>query len=137
MYQFLADLIVLLHLAYATFVVLALLVVLVGSYFGWAWVRNFWFRTVHLLLMGIVAAETVLGITCPLTVWEKQLRDLAGQTTYTGSFLGNLAHGALFIEAPDWVFGVAYLLFFVAVVAALVVSHPRWPWTGRVHGDRR
>jgi len=128
MYQMAADLIVLIHLAYATFVVLGLLAIIAGAAFGWDWVRNFWFRVIHLLLMGIVAAESVFGAPCPLTVWEKQLRDSAGQTTYSGAFLGKFAHDFLFIDAPEWAFTAAYLAFFVVVVWAFAVSRPRWPW---------
>lgn len=128
MYRMSADLIVLIHLAYASFVVLGLLAIVAGAAFRWDWVRNFWFRVIHLLLMGSVAAESVFGVPCPLTVWEKQLRDSAGQTTYAGSFLGKFAHDFLFIDAPQWAFTAAYLAFFVVVVWAFAVARPRWPW---------
>ena len=41
-------------------------------------IRNFWFRLVHVLMMGAVAAETYCGIPCPLTVWEKPIADPRG-----------------------------------------------------------
>ena len=87
-YRFLADATVVIHFAYASFIVLGLLAILVGIVRHWSWIRNFWFRLVHLLMMGTVAAEACCGIPCPLTVWENRLRQLAGEATYPGSFIG-------------------------------------------------
>jgi hypothetical protein len=126
-YSLLADLTVIIHLAYATSVVLGLLAIFLGILCGWQWVRNFWFRVVHLAMIGVVAAEVVCGITCPLTEWENALRERAGEATYSGSFLGRLAHDLLFFEAPAWAFSVAYVLFFLAVLATFVLAPPRWP----------
>ena len=47
-------------------------------------------------------------IPCPLTVWEEQLRKMAGQTGYTGDFLGYWAHQLIFYRAEPWVFTVIY-----------------------------
>jgi hypothetical protein len=69
-----ADVLVTIHLAFVAFVVLGLLLILVGRACGWRWVRNFWFRTVHLLSIAVVAAEGLAGVECPLTGWERQMR---------------------------------------------------------------
>jgi hypothetical protein len=81
----------------------------------------------HLAMIGVVAAEAVCGIPCPLTEWEKLLRERAGEATYSGSFIGRLAHDLLFIEAPAWMFTLAYVTFFLAVLATFVLAPPRWP----------
>jgi hypothetical protein len=70
----LADLLVTIHLAFVAFVVVAQLLILVGWLARWGWVRNFWFRAVHLLCIAFVAVEAVGGIQCPLTTWEHDLR---------------------------------------------------------------
>ncbi len=126
-YRFLADLTVVIHLAYASSVVLGLIAILLGVVFQWPWVRNFWFRIIHLAMIGLVAAETICDIPCPLTVWENALRLRSGESTYSGSFIGNLAHRVLFFELPEEVFTVAYVTFFLVVLATLFLAPPRWP----------
>jgi hypothetical protein len=92
-YGIAADLVVGIHVAYVAYVVLGQLAITVAAPFRWQWARNPWFRFSHLLAIGIVAYEELRGIRCPLTVWEEQLRALAG-TVPTGSetFMGRLFH---------------------------------------------
>lgn len=126
-YQILADIVVTFHFAYVSFVVLGLAMTLAGALLGWNWVRNFWFRTIHLLMIAIVVVEAWCGITCPLTTWEQQLRQLAGQTVHEGSFVANVLHEALFFEAEPVVFTVGYTLFGLAVLATFLYAPPRLP----------
>jgi hypothetical protein len=123
--RILADLIVVTHAAYVSFVVFGLAAILIGAAVGWGWVRNFWFRVVHLTAIGIVVAEALVGMTCPLTDWEKQLRQMAGQASYPGDFLGYWAHQLIFYRADPWVFTLGYVLFGLAVLAAFVLAPPR------------
>jgi hypothetical protein len=124
--RILADLIVILHVCYVAFVVLGLVVILAGIVFRWPWVRNKYFRVIHLAMIGIVVAEAMAGIPCPLTVWEKQLRLRAGQVSYAGDFLGNWAHKVLFYRAEPWVFTMIYFLFGLAVLAAFILAPPQF-----------
>jgi hypothetical protein len=134
--RILADLIVLLHAAYASFIVVGLALILAGVVFRWSWVRNFWFRAIHLTAIGFVVAEEFIGMTCPLTDWEKQLRTAAGQASYPGEFLGYWAHRLLFgIQPAPWVFTVVYIVFGLGVLAAFVLAPPRWP--GKTRGGTR
>jgi hypothetical protein len=125
--KLLADLVVVFHAAYASFVVFGLAAILLGIALHWSWVRNFWFRAIHLSMIGIVVIEELAGIKCPLTSWEKQLRRIAGQATYPGDFFGHWAHRLIFYEAKPWVFTVLYILFGLAVAATFVLAPPRWP----------
>ncbi len=125
--RILADLIVVFHACYVGFVVLGLVAILLGAVFHWSWVRDFYFRVIHLAMIAIVAGEALAGIPCPLTVWEKQLRVRAGQTSYPGDFIGHWVHRLLFYRAEPWVFTVGYVTFGLAVVAALVLMPPRLP----------
>jgi Protein of Unknown function (DUF2784) len=122
--RMLADLIVVIHASYVSFVVFGLLAILIGAALGWSWVRNFWFRVAHLTAIGIVVAEALAGIPCPLTVWEQQLRKTAGQVGYQGDFIGNWAHQLIFYRAEPWVFTVGYTVFGLAVLAAFVLAPP-------------
>ena len=123
--RLLADLIVVAHAAYVGFVVLGLVAILVGIAFRWKWVRNPWFRWIHISMIGIVVAEALAGIPCPLTVWERQLREAAGQVAYGGDFIGYWTHRLLFYRAEPWVFTVVYVTFGLAVLAAFILAPPR------------
>jgi hypothetical protein len=122
----LADVIVVLHFAYMAFLVFGLLLILLGMAFRWDWIRNPWFRLIHLAMILIVVFESAIGMTCPLTTWEKQLREIAGQATYPGDFIGYWAHRLLFYSAEPWVFGLIYTVFGLAVVAAFLLAPPRF-----------
>ena len=117
----LADAILALHVGIVAFVVLGQLAVLVGGWRRWAWVRDRWFRASHLLLMLFVAAQAWLGALCPLTVWEQELRAVAGEASYRESFIEHWLSRLIFFEAPWWAFVAAYTAF-----AALVLASWRW-----------
>jgi Protein of Unknown function (DUF2784) len=121
----LADGIVVCHAAYVSFVLFGLVAILLGIVFRWGWVRNLCFRSIHLIMIGIVVGEALAGVPCPLTVWEARLRKMAGQTAYTGDFLGYWAHRLIFFRAEPWVFTVIYTLFGLAVLAAFILAPPR------------
>ena len=125
-YRYAADGVLILHLAYVGFVVVGFLLTLVGCLARWPWIRNRWFRGVHLAMIGIVVAEAWCGIVCPLTTWEQSLRDRAGEQTYRGAFVANLVHNYLFYDAPPWVFTVIYTLFGAAVVLTFIAAPPKW-----------
>jgi hypothetical protein len=122
----LADLLVAVHAAYVAFVVIGLLIIWVGWALSWRWIRNPWFRILHLIAIGIVAIEAIFGIECPVTVWERQLREAAGQPVSDASFIGRLFHNLLFYEdVPGWVFTVLHIGFAVLVLATFILAPPR------------
>lgn len=125
-YRILADLTVVIHLVYVGFVVLGLVATVAGWLMKWEWIRNRWFRGIHLTMILIVVVEAWAGITCPLTTWEQEFRSAAGQETYQGDFIANWAHNAMFFEAEPWVFTAGYSLFGAFVLATLFVVPPRW-----------
>ena len=126
-YRIVADFIVIAHTAYVAFVVLGLCLILLGIARKWNWIRNFKFRVIHLAMIGIVVAEACSGVICPLTTWEKDLRGLAGESSYQGDFIANWVHELLFFEFPPWVFTLLYSLFGLAVVVTFIVAPPRFP----------
>lgn len=131
-YRILADAIVVFHFGYVSFVVFGLIAILLGVVLGWRWVRNFWFRAVHFLMIAVVVFEALIGFECPLTTWERELRTAAGQSAEDGSFIGRLAHDLLFYDAPEWVFTICYCLFGAAVLLTLILAPPRRPnWPAR------
>ena len=107
----LADIVLVVHFAFVAFVVGGLAAIWIGAALGWRWVRSFRFRIAHLAAICFVAAEAVLGVMCPLTVWEDALRGRA----HENGFIARWIHSVMFYELPPWVFTVGYVLFAVIV----------------------
>ena len=127
MYGFLADAMVFLHLLYCAYVVVGQVVVIVAAPFRWEWARNPWFRYSHLLAIGVVVLEEAMGWRCPLTVWEEQLRALAGQATQQSeSFIGRIAHDTLFFDLPQVFFTTVHVAMGVVVAQGVLMFPPRW-----------
>jgi hypothetical protein len=124
-YRILADAVVVAHFAYMAFVVFGQLAILVGILARWEWVRNFKFRLIHLAAILIVVVESWLGIVCPLTTWERQLRAAAGEKSYTGDFIAQWVHDLLFFDAEPWVFTLCYSIFGAIVLLTLALAPPR------------
>lgn len=117
----LADLLLALHVGVVAFVVLGEMGILAGARLGWRWVRRRWLRLAHLGLMVFIALQAALGRLCPLTIWEQDLRRLAGQSSYGESFIAHWLGRLLYWDLPWWVFVTAYAAF------ALLVSLT-WRW---------
>ena len=115
-----ADVILIVHFLIAAFIVLGLLAVWVGAALGWGWVRNPWFRWLHLGAIVFVAGEAVLGIACPLTIWEDMLRG----GVRAESFVARWVQALLFYRAPEWVFTAAYLVWTLATLVTLRLVPP-------------
>lgn len=76
-YSFLADVVLLVHLAFILFVVLGSLVV-------WRFPCLIWLHIPAAIWAGLIE---ITGYVCPLTPLENHLRDLSGQAGYHGSFV--------------------------------------------------
>jgi hypothetical protein len=135
-YNLLADIVVVIHAAYATFVVLGLLAILFGYLLRWNWVRNFWFRAAHLLAISIVVFQQLFNVDCPLTTLEKHFTVKAGLEPYPRSFVGECVHNLLIYDAPRWVFTILYCFFGAVVLATFFLVPPRWPrWKRKAEPD--
>jgi hypothetical protein len=125
-YLFLADLILVTHTLIVLFIIGSFVLIWIGYFRNWSFVRNFYFRLAHLLAMGFVAVQTIFGEICPLTTWEDQLRVKAGVgPQYEGSFIGHWLAKILFFEIDLKVFAIIYTLFFALVVATFFFVKPR------------
>jgi len=116
LYSLLADTILLIHFAFVAFVVAGFFLILAGLLAHWSWIHNRIFRIAHLVAIGVVVLQAWFGQLCPLTIWENELRRLAGQSGYSESFIEHWLHKILFSEAEPWVFTTIYSAFGVLVV---------------------
>lgn len=127
MNRLLADAILVAHFGFVLFVVGGFLLILVGAACGWSWIRSPRFRYLHLAAIAFVALESLVGIACPLTVWEDALRQA---TPAHPSFIGRWFGRLLYYDFPPWVFAAAYLAF-AATVAAMLKWIPSRRMAGR------
>ena len=116
----LADAVLALHVLFVLFVVGGFALILIGAR-HWSWVRNRAFRIAHLAAIVFVAAEALLGVTCPLTYWEDLLRASGEERSFVGRWLAWL----LYYNFPEWVFAIAYTVFAAAVILAWRAIPPR------------
>ena len=119
----LADTVLIIHFLYVLFVVGSLPLIWIGAWLKLGFVRNVWFRFLHLAAILFVVAESLIGVTCPLTVWENMLR----QVENDNSFMQVWVHRMMYFSFPEWVFTVTYILFamLVAITFKLVPPNAR------------
>lgn len=100
------------HFLLAAFVVSGLLVIPIGYKIGWTWVRNRRLGVSQASLIGFITAETIVGLTCPLTTLEHNLRG----DSPVRSFVGHWVERVLYWDLPHEIFINLYFLCFAWVV---------------------
>jgi len=116
----LADTILIFHFLFIFFVVGGLPVIWIGERLGLEFVRNIWFRIIHLAAILVVVGESIFGIACPLTILEDNLR----QSESDIGFIQRWLHYIVFYELPEWMFIVVYLLYAILIVATFLLIPP-------------
>ena len=96
----------------------------IGAWRAWRWVRGFWWRLAHLLSLAIVAVQALLGRACFLTVWQGDLSGVSNAQPLIAGWINRLIYWPL----PLWAFAVAYVVVFAYVVALWICVRPRMPW---------
>ncbi len=130
-YAILADIVAFVHLLYVGFVVVGEVLIVGGGLCRWRWIRNPWFRLLHVAAIGYVAVEAILQVPCPMWEWENRLREMAGQPVQEGTFVGRLVEMFIVHPWPAWAFAALHIGFAVLVLATLVVVPP---WFRRTAG---
>jgi hypothetical protein len=121
----LADLILIIHFLFVLFVVGSLPVIWIGGWMGLDFVRNLRFRLTHLAAILFVVGESLVGVACPLTVWEDALR----RAEPGDNFVQRWLHRILFYDVAEWMLTTVYVLFalLVAITFWLFPPHHRKP----------
>lgn len=109
LYRLMADLVVVLHLAFMVFVGAGSLLARCRP--GLAWL--------HAPSLTWAVASITIGLPCPLTSLEKRLRRMAGEGAYEGGFVDHYVEGVVFSEALTPVLQVMALVVTVVGYTAL------------------
>ena len=121
-----ANSILFLHFLYVSAVVLGQILILVGALFGWQFIRRPVIRIIHLLMIVFVALLDLLNRPCPLTVWENQLRERAGETAaWEMTFVQRLLHSIVFMNFPANIYDYVYIGFAVLVILTFLLIPPK------------
>ena len=115
--------ILILHFAVIAFNVGGCVLIPIGAWCRWRWVRNFWFRIAHLASLAVVALQAVMGRACFLTLWQS---DLSGAAT-TQPLIAGWIERVIYWPLPLWMFEVAYVVVFAYVIALWIVVRPAMP----------
>jgi len=120
-WRILADLLVVLHIAFAAFVVL-------GGFLAWKWR---WAVFVHLPALAWGFWVEISGRICPLTPLEIHLRRLAGEAGYQGGFIDHYVVALLYppglTRGDQWALAAILLALNLIAYGALLRPHRRLP----------
>jgi hypothetical protein len=98
-----------LHMAVIAFNVFGLVVIPLGAWRGWGFVRVFWWRALHLAALIVVALQAVLGRACFLTIWESELLARAGAAGSSAPLIQAWITRLVFWPLPLWFFALLYV----------------------------
>ena len=122
-----ADVIAVAHLAFMAGVLLFPLGVLLGGWLGWAWVRRFWPRLIHLLAVLLVVMQPLVGHECPINEFERTLREGDLRNLEGASPLGAWANHLVYTRKHMPQLIPIYLGFAALVVLSWLVVRPEPP----------
>lgn len=106
-----ADIILVIHFLFVLFVVGSLPLIWIGVWLHLKFVRNLAFRLTHLAAILFVVGESLIGIICPLTSWEYELRGIEAERGFIQYWL----HRMLYYDFPESVLTASYVVFALLV----------------------
>ena len=125
------DLILIFHFCIVFFLVFGLVALPIGCLRNYSWTRNSKLRAAHLLLMGFVTLETILGLTCPLTMLENILRQIEHQQSFVSYWLSHF----IYWDLPTYFFVALYSACFIWSLIFWKVHPPDYPDRKQVMSD--
>jgi hypothetical protein len=117
----LGQLVLAIHVLVIAFNVFGLLAIPLGAWRGWAWVRVFWWRALHLASLGLVALQALFGRACFLTDWQDALTGAGAHDPLVMRIVNRLVYWPL----PMWAFTAAYVAIFAYALALWRLVPPR------------
>ena len=101
-----SEIVLLFHFCIFLFITLSFFLIPLGYYLKWEWVKNKYYRLIHLVLMVIIFIETILGFMCPLTILENFLRN----DIEINNKITQIIHQIMYWDLPTYQFIILYLL---------------------------
>jgi uncharacterized protein DUF2784 len=117
LYLFLANAVLFFHLAIILFNLFGLVVIPLGAWRGWGFVRVFWWRALHLAILALVAVQAIFDQICFLTAWQSALQRAGGDAASDAPFIARMVNRLIFWPLPLWVFALIYVAVCVWAIA--------------------
>jgi hypothetical protein len=101
-----ADIVLFFHFCIAVFITFGFVLIPIGYNFNWIWIKNKKLRLLHFGMMIFVTFETILGLSCPLTVLENNLRGINENQLFLSRWITEV----IYWDFPSEFFLILYCL---------------------------
>jgi Protein of Unknown function (DUF2784) len=105
------------HVAVIAFNVFGLVVIPLGGWLGWRFVRIFWWRALHLALLAVVALQALFGRACFLTLWQAALEQGTGGPASRQPLIARWIDSVIFWNLPIAFFAALYVAVLLYALA--------------------
>ena len=102
-----ADFVLLVHFCIVLFISFGFFLIPVGYSFDWIWIKKRHLRLLHAGMMSFITFETLLGMACPLTILENNLRDINENQLFVSKWMSEI----IYWDFPSKFFIVLYCIF--------------------------
>ena len=102
----LADLVLILHFFIVIFITVGFVLIPIGYFYNWIWIKGYKLRLIHCGLMFLVTFETLLGVTCPLTSIENKLRGISNNKSFISFWIEKIIY---------WDFPTIFFIFLYSI----------------------
>ena len=99
-----ADIVLMFHFTIVIFITFGFFLIPIGYKSNWIWVKNFKLRIFHCGMMLCITLEALLGITCPLTSIENNLRGIDKTTSFISYWINQI----IYWDLPSQFFIILY-----------------------------
>ena len=118
----LSEIVLLFHFSIFLFIIISFILIPLGYQKKWKWVKNKYYRLIHLVLMGIIFIETILGFMCPLTTLENFLRN----DIEINNKITQIIHQIMYWDLPSYQFIILYLLSLLYLIFLWLFFKPNF-----------
>tara|TARA_E500000178_G_scaffold87801_1_gene86609 strand:+ start:219 stop:593 length:375 start_codon:yes stop_codon:yes gene_type:complete len=101
-----ADIVLFFHFFIVVFITFGFVLIPIGYNFNWIWIKNKKLRLLHFGMMIFVTFETILGLSCPLTVLENNLRGINENQLFLSRWITEV----IYWDFPSEFFLIIYCL---------------------------
>lgn len=101
-----ADIVLFFHFCIVVFITFGFVLIPIGYNFNWIWIKNKKLRLLHFGMMIFVTSETILGLSCPLTVLENNLRGINENQLFLSRWITEV----IYWDFPSEFFLIIYCL---------------------------
>lgn len=108
LFSIIAGIVLAFHVGVILFNLFGMIAIPLGAWRGWAFVRVFWWRALHLAVLALVALQAVLQQACFLTLWQSELLRRAGEAASDAPLIERWVNRVVFWPLPLWFFAALY-----------------------------